>query len=540
MTALPNGIFARLSNLEGMNLADNQLTDLPLGIFNGLDRLISLTLGITEQPSFVCDPAPDCYGDLTRGNPLRSLPSAIFDGLGELESLSLEYLEFTTLPAGVFAGLGNLRTLDLANGRLQRLPIGVFDGLVNLASLDLSYNHLTELPAGLFGGLDNLEWLTVNGNPLATLPAGLFDRLPNLETLRLDYNDFTSLPPNLFRGAGNLRELHLNGNPLTSLASGLFSEAHNLLELQLRDNDLTSLPSDLFSGLDSLCCLYLDHNNLASLPVGLLDGLSNLTSLSLANNPLTSLPIGLFEGLQNLHSVHLDGTEIAAPLPERLFAGPANLMRFIVDRFDEQHHPYLLVRLIHDQASHEVIAWVTTYAPIKLRVFLKSSNATLSPSFVDVASGNAVSDPVTIEPFTYAPPVVSISSVYVLGANYYYDFDFHLLNDGVEPDSSPSFQETTISSQTFIVNEEVAPIVLPEADGGNGQSEYRLQWAHGRLPNGLNFNPRTRTLSGTPIEARIYTMSYLARDVDGDIDELKFEVRVTPTLDPWARHLILR
>ena len=94
------------------------------------------------------------------------------------------------------------------------------------------------------------------------------------------------------------------------------------------------------------------------------------------------------------------------------------------------------------------------------------------------------------------------------------------------PDLVPTFGDTTtIASQSYLVNQEIASLTLPQATGGDGMLVYILLPF---LPDGLSFDPTTRTLSGMPPEAKsqaTYTLSAL--DADGDVASLPFTLEVS-------------
>ena len=101
------------------------------------------------------------------------------------------------------------------------------------------------------------------------------------------------------------------------------------------------------------------------------------------------------------------------------------------------------------------------------------------------------------------------------------------------PDLVPTFGDTTtIAAQSYLVNQEIASLTLPQATGGDGMLVYILLPF---LPDGLSFDPTTRTLSGMPTEAKsqaTYTLSAL--DADGDVTSLPFTLEVSlpsPDLD---------
>ena len=94
----------------------------------------------------------------------------------------------------------------------------------------------------------------------------------------------------------------------------------------------------------------------------------------------------------------------------------------------------------------------------------------------------------------------------------------------VVADSIPTFGDTTVVAQSYVLNREIEALTLPEATGGNGTLLYVLLPA---LPSGLSFDMRTRELSGTPLEAMDETEYTLtALDVDGDTASLTFTLEV--------------
>ena len=84
----------------------------------------------------------------------------------------------------------------------------------------------------------------------------------------------------------------------------------------------------------------------------------------------------------------------------------------------------------------------------------------------------------------------------------------------VAPDAAPTFS-AAVDDQSYTVEEAITPLELPAATGGNGELSYSLQ------PEvaGLVFDPVTRTLSGTPLTAGTYDMTYAVADADDNSDD---------------------
>ena len=100
------------------------------------------------------------------------------------------------------------------------------------------------------------------------------------------------------------------------------------------------------------------------------------------------------------------------------------------------------------------------------------------------------------------------------------------------PDTAPVFAVTVVN-RTYTEGEEIGPLTLPEAIGGNGALSYSLTPT---VP-GLTFAMATRTLSGTPTSAGTYDMTYEAVDGDAnttasDAARITFTIAVQPVATP--------
>ncbi len=88
-------------------------------------------------------------------------------------------------------------------------------------------------------------------------------------------------------------------------------------------------------------------------------------------------------------------------------------------------------------------------------------------------------------------------------------------------DLMPGFAED-VEDRIWAENQEIEPLVLPTAEGGNGELSYSLE---GELPEGLEYDAATRTVSGTPAVSPPPTeFTWTASDVDGDSDEVRFYI----------------
>ena len=109
------------------------------------------------------------------------------------------------------------------------------------------------------------------------------------------------------------------------------------------------------------------------------------------------------------------------------------------------------------------------------------------------------------------------------------DADTLPLTISVAADSAPSFAGgASIAPRRYNLGERIEAL-LPEAGGGNGALSYRIT---PQLPDGLSFDDRSRTLSGTPAAAQRATpYTYAVTDADdntnpGDGATLGFSIAV--------------
>ena len=86
---------------------------------------------------------------------------------------------------------------------------------------------------------------------------------------------------------------------------------------------------------------------------------------------------------------------------------------------------------------------------------------------------------------------------------------------------------TASGKQTYTLNTEITALELPVATGGTAPLTYTLTGpGDSALPRGLIFDPDTRTLSGTPTEVGVTTLTYMVTDASGASTSVTFTVTV--------------
>ncbi|ELP90733.1 PH domain leucine-rich repeat-containing protein phosphatase, putative [Entamoeba invadens IP1] len=322
--------FSRLSNLQTLELDNNEFTHFPIEVcacplqtlsLNGNSireipqdvqqlsciQMLSFTFNhITTLPSFLSNMTSLISLDFDH-NPLTSLdlinsPSIRDLILSDLKLDILSLHEFVSLTRlRVFAGavkqvyeLPPIKCLVMENLGIEcikSIPQCTMLSLENnaltsipslnseICSLNLKNNMLTKLP----DVFPNLEVLNVTQNFISELPT----LYTNLQSLFLGCNEFTEFPRPILRLEG-LKHLDLSHNKLTEIPSAI-SKLTELQQLKFSFNYLCYTPSEL-SVLGNLRLLNLSHNRLYQIPHRLS---IKLRTLLVSSNRIIALPTTL-------------------------------------------------------------------------------------------------------------------------------------------------------------------------------------------------------------------------------------------------------
>ena len=188
LTSVPTGI--PLDTVE-LLLANNQLTDITPGFFEGLYKLTILHLF---------------------GNKLSVVPDLSTVG-NTLQVLLLQGNQITSIPAHVLDSMSALQELNLASNQLTIINDEDFTGLVSLKNLSLSKNKLTIVP-NLNGVGKTLQKLLLSGNNITSFLGNSLRNMSALTDLDLANNHLTILP-DLSNLGRLLTYLHLWDNQIS-------------------------------------------------------------------------------------------------------------------------------------------------------------------------------------------------------------------------------------------------------------------------------------------------------------------------------------
>ncbi|KAI8376909.1 hypothetical protein BD560DRAFT_367244 [Blakeslea trispora] len=192
---LPAG-FAKLENLQELDLRQNQLTDL-----EDLYELPKLEVISIDYNAI-------------------SLVSYDFKSLRQLKMSKNHLTQFTIAPSHLYHPDGTLKNvrcmltdLNLANCKLSSLPDDVFASAVSLEHLILDNNTLSALPSSI-GSLSRLLRLSVQSNNLELLPSEI-SKLTELKVLDAQKNNLKALPKEIWLCV-SLQTLNCSSNLLES------------------------------------------------------------------------------------------------------------------------------------------------------------------------------------------------------------------------------------------------------------------------------------------------------------------------------------
>nr|XP_012215054.1 PREDICTED: LRR receptor-like serine/threonine-protein kinase GSO2 isoform X1 [Linepithema humile]XP_012215055.1 PREDICTED: LRR receptor-like serine/threonine-protein kinase GSO2 isoform X1 [Linepithema humile] len=306
-------LFDELDSLIDVNLSDNLLEDLPLGLF--VDKYIQ-TLNIAGNNFTTLEDISShemTVLDASR-NKIKAIGKEDLEGLPSLEQLHIRSNNLKRIHQHAFSKLYELTYLDISDNRLTSLTDHHFKDIAKLQILLMNDNPaLQTLPIfKTYGytynsfsiyrfecancGLDNLDAetfeqmptltrLNLAKNRLTSIPAGLLN-LPSLQELDLSDNIITFLEPDMFHGAKSLDKLSLARNPLRTLQVEPFLNCPDLKKLDVSHCNLERVWSEARVPLPNLRFLSVRENLLRRITVEELQATPKLTGLDLSRNPL--------------------------------------------------------------------------------------------------------------------------------------------------------------------------------------------------------------------------------------------------------------
>ncbi|XP_052397287.1 podocan-like [Carassius gibelio] len=281
---MDNVTFSHLNSLEYLDLSNNNLSSVPLGLPRNLILLHLEKNSIQSISANALKPIRNLEYLLLHNNHLRSdsIHPTAFQGLKRLHTVHMYNNLLERVPRGLPRRAKTLMLLHNLIGEIERNDLNT---LYTLTELNLSYNRLTSarLHREAFRKLRILETLDLSGNKLQTLPLGL---PKSLRVLKVKDNQMDEVPEGALMGMSSLRELYLTNNhlKLNSIYQGAWQELSALTTLDLSGNMLSHIPSDL---PESLEFLHLQNNRISSVSATAFLNTPNIKGIFLRFNRLS-------------------------------------------------------------------------------------------------------------------------------------------------------------------------------------------------------------------------------------------------------------
>uniref|UniRef100_A0AAY4E7H3 non-specific serine/threonine protein kinase n=1 Tax=Denticeps clupeoides TaxID=299321 RepID=A0AAY4E7H3_9TELE len=335
LKTLPSVVPWGLIQLEILNLSHNQLKVLP---------------HIQSSQEIICSQLRDV--NLSE-NELACLPLGILH-LGQICKLNAAKNKLTSLfevPDGMnWIGLRKLQELDASDNSLSSLPSTVLHCCKALSSLNICRNQLTSLPEPWACPLkfykassnkiesipelmsvfwkSHLQDVDFSDNSLKYVPSYVFE-LEAMVSLRLCDNQISSLPPPSKWKCSQLRTLDLSKNQLGKSEEGTKTRKLAFFTTwQRRDPDTVCSIEFPLILRDSLEVLFLNDNQLDCVPSSVCS-LKNLSELYLSTNGgIQELPPELGQ-LPNLWQLDIEDLNISNVPVDVRKEGPAAVLAYL-------------------------------------------------------------------------------------------------------------------------------------------------------------------------------------------------------------------
>ncbi|GAB6022859.1 defense response [Chamberlinius hualienensis] len=279
-------IFKGCRKLQVLNLANNQLGEIPNGALRYSYKLITLVLSdnnISTLDKNLFD-KQTLLVELELQNNSLSFNENIFQKLRKLEYLNLSNNGFVNITNVMFSSLPKLTKLILIENNITFIEKDSFDNLTYLNYLALGKNQLN-IQNEVFKNVFKLEYLDLAYNEQEDIPVNLFSSLYNLKTLLLHHNKIRNLPDGLFDSLPQLFKLDLQINQIGFISDAIFAKLTRLVILNLSYNQLKTVESNAFTLLTSLKVFVLSNNQIRNFPLSNLESSTKLTQLDIRANP---------------------------------------------------------------------------------------------------------------------------------------------------------------------------------------------------------------------------------------------------------------
>ncbi|CAG9787320.1 unnamed protein product [Diatraea saccharalis] len=293
-----SGEQLKFVNLWFLDISDNQVTEIPVNVFEFIPSLTHL--------------------NISYNGPISVLPQNVFNHNQALLSVDISHVGLKALPVNLFMKTPNLEQINLSYNLLQEISENTFKNLRNLTHLDLSYNNIVNIRTPAFVNIMSIQYLSLKGNQLNAFKGEFFNTGTSLEVIDLSQNQLSYLFPSSFKIHPRLREIILTDNKFNFFPSELISTLQYLELVDLSGNVLKNVDELDFARLPKLRTVLLSRNELETISEMAFHNSTQIQYLDLSDNKIDRLGDRLFEGLIRLELLNLAGNSLTE-LPDNIF-----------------------------------------------------------------------------------------------------------------------------------------------------------------------------------------------------------------------------
>lgn len=355
--------FHKLKSIKLLDLSFNNISEFRPNVFDDIATLTTLNISNNQLKSIVTDSRnTSVFHNLVNlihlnlaYNDIDDLPHRAFNGLTELKYLSLAHNQLNLIPFQIFKVLTNIEVLDLSFNRLILFSDNFFMSNKKLQVLLLNSNIIERLSKNALFGLKELHTLDLASNQLINIDRNAFDHL-QLTQLNLSGNPFGTISSTTFSTLTQLHRLDLSRNNLKYLPNGIFASQHALNELIIEDTALEKLSNwisrkditiDKTALINLKICIIKNNRNLYTIDPITFRNTPAIEHLDLSDNNLLQLPREIGE-LQNLITLNISGNKLLS-IPHQIGTlKQLQALDLIGNDFNCDCHMYWIVGYLED------------------------------------------------------------------------------------------------------------------------------------------------------------------------------------------------
>ncbi|XP_052084445.1 slit homolog 1 protein-like [Mytilus californianus] len=320
LTTLPEGMFAKLSQLKLLDLSSNAIRDVQDNTFAGLHSLMYLDLSHNPISSiavkFLCDMH---MLEVLKLNNI-SMSSKIFhkrilycsSALNKLKFIDLSDNHIESIPNQLFDGIPNVQTLILRNNWINFISVSAFFGASNLEYLDISKNHLPAIQSSFCKFMYQVKYINISSNRLTHLD---MDDMSNCETMTvfdISKNMIRDIKGSLSQRS-DLQVFNASGNGIKKVSDKFLLNATHINVMELSFNDLHQISAEVFNSMTELKILKLNGNafNDTADFLDIFNYTQNLEVLNISSNGISHIVNDTFQLLKSLQTLDLSNNSIS-------------------------------------------------------------------------------------------------------------------------------------------------------------------------------------------------------------------------------------